>query len=96
VKVQSFKEKFPEAVEDFKMAWAEYMQYCYRVKSGEEAPVAHNRSINSLMELDRDDKGFPMLPPVKENESLGYMKQMVRSFVTAHYRELKIYMRCVS
>jgi hypothetical protein len=87
--VQSFKDKFPEAVEDFKAAWVEYMQYCYRVESGEEVPVAQNKSIHSLIELDRDDKGFPMLPPTKKNESLAYMKQMVRSFVTAHYRELR-------
>jgi hypothetical protein len=33
-KVLSFVEKFPEAVEDFKQAWVEYMQYCYQVESG--------------------------------------------------------------
>ena len=35
IKVQSFVEKFPEAVSDFKQAWVEYMQYCYQVESGE-------------------------------------------------------------
>jgi hypothetical protein len=93
--VQSFKEKFPEAVENFKTAWFEYMQYCYRVESGEEGPAIQNKSIHSLMELGRDDKGFPMLPPAQEDESLPYLKQMVRSFVTAHYRELRNFTLCV-
>jgi hypothetical protein len=95
VKVLSFQQKFPEAVEYFKNYWFEYMLYCYRVESGEEAPAAQNKTVNSLMELDRDVKGFPMLPPVEENESLPYLKQMVRSFVTAHYRELGTFTLCL-
>jgi len=95
VKVQSFTQKFPEAVENFKGAWFEYMKYCYRVESGAEAPAAQNRSTYSLMELDRDVKGFPILPPVEEKESLPYMKRMVRSFVTAHYRESGKFTSCV-
>ena len=94
MKVESFQKKFPEAVEHFKAAWYQYMLYCYQVESGEAAPAAQNRSTYSLMELDRDVKGFPMLPPVKEKEDLPYMKAMVRSFLTAHYRELaKVYFR---
>lgn len=64
------------------------MQYCYQVESGEEAPAGQVRSAYALMELDRDVKGFPMLPPVGAKESLQDMKAMIRSFVTAHYREL--------
>lgn len=95
MKVQSFTQKFPQAVQDFKEWWIEYMMYCYRVESGAEAPATENRSTYSLMELDRDVKGFPILPPVEAKESLPYMKRMVRSFVTAHYRELGKFTWCV-
>jgi len=65
------------------------MKYCYRVESGEEVDsVAQNRPTTALMELDRDVKGFPLVPPARKEESLTYMKQVIRSFVTAHYREL--------
>ena len=89
VKVQSFQAKFPEALEDFKAHWVEYMKYCYRVESGEEVDsVAPNRATTILMELDRDLKGFPLVPPALEGDSLAYMKRVIRSFVTVHYREL--------
>ncbi|KAF8162562.1 hypothetical protein B0H34DRAFT_794366 [Crassisporium funariophilum] len=86
VKVLPFIKKFPQAVEHFKDYWYQYMQYCYQVESGEEAPAGQARSAYRLMDLDRDLKGFPMLPPVGEKESLTDMKAMIRSFVTAHYR----------
>ena len=95
MKVQSFTQKFLQAVEDFKQKWIEYMMYCYRVESGAEALAAQNRSTYSLMELDQDVKGFPILPPAEEKESLSYMKWMVRSFVTAHYHELAKFTLCV-
>jgi len=64
------------------------MKYCYEMESGEIVDsAAQKRAINSLLELARDLKGFPLLPPVEENEGLVFMKQMIRSFVTAHYRE---------
>jgi broad specificity phosphatase PhoE len=94
--VLSFQKKFPEAIEYFKEYWFQYMQYCYWVELGEEAPTVQNRTTYSLMDLDRDEKGFPMLPPVGEKETLQDLKAMVRSFVTAHYRELaKIYIVCL-
>lgn len=87
-----FFKKFPQAEEFLKDYWCQYMQYCYRVESGEEAPAGQARSAYRLMDLDRDVKGFPMLPPVGEKESLTDKKAMIRSFVTAHYREFtKLY-----
>lgn len=89
VKVQSFVSKFPEALEQIKPYWVEYMKYCYRVESGEEVDlVTQNRATTVLMELDRDVKGFPLVPPAREGDTLAHMKRVIRSFVTAHYREL--------
>jgi len=88
VKVQSFRDKHPDAVAEFQNAWIEYMKYCYRIESGEEVDaVAPNRPANTLVELDRDVKGYPLLPPAREGDGLAYMKKLIRSFVTAHYRE---------
>ena len=85
VKVQPFAEMFPEAVADFKIAWMEYMKYCYRVESGDvDTTVTGNRSTAPLVELDRDPKGYPLVP--KEVGNLINMKSIIRSFVTAHYR----------
>jgi hypothetical protein len=68
------------------------MKYCYRVESGEEVDmVAQNRVIHALLDLDRDVKGYPLLPPAEEGEGLQHMKKLVRSFVTAHYREYQPY-----
>jgi hypothetical protein len=84
-KVKPFSEIYPDAVADFKNAWIEYMKYCYQVESGEEVEsVAENRSTISLIDLDRDPKGYPLVP--QEGGSLINMKRIVRSFVTAHYR----------
>ncbi len=96
VKVQSFQAKFPEAVEQLKAAWVEYMKYCYRVEEGEEVDsVAQNRATPVLMDLDRDVKGFPLVPPASSGDGLTYMKRVIRSFVTAHYRKFaKIYPLC--
>jgi hypothetical protein len=88
VKVQSFQAKFPEAVEQMKSAWVEYMKYCYRVEEGEEVEsIPENRPTTVLMELNRDVKGFPLVPPASQGDSLTYMKRVIRSFVTAHYRK---------
>ena len=87
VKVQSFRDKFPDAVADFQTSWIEYMKYCYRVESGEVDMVAQNRLTHTLWGLDRDVKGYPMLPPAREGDALPYMKKLIRSFITAHYRE---------
>ena len=95
MKVLSFQKKFPEAVAYFKDYWCQYMAYCYQVESGEEAPAVQARSAYSLMDLDRDAKGFPILLPVGEKESLNDIKAMIRSFVTAHYRELTKFYFCV-
>jgi hypothetical protein len=87
VKVQPFIEKFPDAVADFRNAWIDYMKYCYQVESGEVVEsVAENRSVASLMDLDRDPKGYPLVP--KEEGNLLNMKRIIRSFVTAHYRKM--------
>jgi hypothetical protein len=87
LKVQPFIEKFPDAVADFRNAWIEYMKYCYQVESGEVVEsVAESRSATSLIVLDRDPKGYPLVP--KEDGNLITMKRIIRSFVTAHYRKI--------
>ena len=97
IKVQSFVEKFPEAVSDFKQAWVEYMQYCYQVESGEVGsgevePVASRNRPTALCELDRDPKGYPLVP--EEVGNLANMKNIVRSFVTIHYRRFMLFSFC--
>lgn len=87
VKVLPFIEKFPDAVANFRKAWVEYMLYCYKVESGSsevESVAAQNRQSTSLIILDRDPKGYPLVP--QENGNLTNMKHIVRSFITAHYR----------
>jgi hypothetical protein len=61
------------------------MRYCYEVESGADVGShAENRSAISLMDLDRDPKGYPLVP--EERGNLANMKRIIRSFVTAHYR----------
>src|SRR5882762_1659131 len=85
IKVQSFAERFPEAVDNFRGPWIEYMKYCAEVESGEVAPsFAENWSTVFLVELNRDTKGYPMVP--EDVGNLINMKRIIRSFVTAHYR----------
>ena len=84
----SFGEKFPEAVIDFKAAWVEYMKYCYQMESGDLVEsVGENRQIKTLITLDRDAKGYPLVPLPKEDDTLAHMKRVIRSFITAHYRK---------
>lgn len=86
VKVQSFAEKFPDAVSDFRDAWIEYMKYCYEIESGEVIEsVVENRSPTSLIELDQDMDGYPLVP--QEAGNLINMKRILRSFITIHYRK---------
>jgi hypothetical protein len=85
MEVQTFNEKYPEAVADFRNAWIEYMKYCYQVESGEIVEsVAQNRSTATLIDLDRDPKGYPLVP--QEGGNLIMMRRIIQSFVTAHYR----------
>ncbi|KAF8816369.1 hypothetical protein BYT27DRAFT_7208515 [Phlegmacium glaucopus] len=87
IKVQSFEAKYPEAVEEFKAAWVEYMAYCYEVESGEQVEsVAQSRATTALIELERDVKGFPLLPNSCVGDTLAFIKKLIRSFITAHYR----------
>lgn len=88
VKVQSFKQKYPDAVINFSDAWIAYMKYCYEVESGEIVEsVAENRAATSLIDLERDPKGYPLVP--QEGGNLINMKRIIRSFVTIHYRNDK-------
>ena len=85
VKVQPFIEKYPDAVSNFRNAWIEYMKYCYQVESGEVIElVAENQPATSLIDLEWDPKGYPLVP--QEGGNLINMKRIIRSFVTAHYR----------
>lgn len=89
-KVLSFTEKFPDAVSSFKKDWIEYMRYCHQVETGEVVEsVTENRSAPSLIELDRDAKGFPLVQKGWESGTLINMKNIIRSFVTSHYRKDK-------
>lgn len=62
------------------------MKYCYQVESDDFVEsVVENRSVSSLIPLDRDPKGYPLVP--KDGGNLENMKRIIRSFITAHYRK---------
>ena len=62
------------------------MKYCYQVESGEVVEsVGEVRPANFLIDLDRDPKGYPLVPP--EGGNLINMKRIIRSFITLHYRK---------
>ena len=64
------------------------MRYCYEVKSGEEVDtVAQKCQNHTLLDLDRDDKGYPMLSHYQADDTLPHMKKLIWSFITAHYHE---------
>ena len=91
VKLQTFGEKFPEAVQDFKGAWMQYMLYCELVEEGEEVQsVAQSRMSTTLIHLDRDPKGYPLVP--QEGGNLINMKRIIRSFITIHYRKYQFFL----
>jgi hypothetical protein len=65
------------------------MRYCNRVESGEEVDsVAQSRATTILIQLDQDVKGFPLVPPPQDGDTLIHMKRIIRSFITTHYRKL--------
>ncbi|KAF8797525.1 hypothetical protein BYT27DRAFT_7265673 [Phlegmacium glaucopus] len=62
------------------------MRYCYHVESSEEVDlVAQSWATTILIWLNRDVKGFPLVPPPQEGDTLVYVKQIIRSFITTHY-----------
>jgi len=88
VKLQSFRDKCPDAANSLKSSLMDYMRYTYRVEEGAEIDtVAQNRISHTLLELDRDVKGYPLLPVAQQGDGLHHLKRLIRSFVTAHYRE---------
>jgi hypothetical protein len=63
------------------------MRYCHQVETGEvDQSVTENRSAPSLIDLDRDPKGFPLVQKGWESGTLINMKNIIRSFITTHYR----------
>jgi hypothetical protein len=70
------------------------MAYCYQEESGGkevESVATQNRATNTLIDLVRDPKGYPLVP--QENGNLVNMKGIVRSFITAHYRKFVLFFR---
>ncbi|KIM34623.1 hypothetical protein M413DRAFT_33151 [Hebeloma cylindrosporum] len=63
------------------------MRYIQEVATGAVVEdISKVRSSSTLIDLELDVKGFPILPPTTDGKGLAYMKRVVRSFVTAHYR----------
>lgn len=80
VKVQAFQEKYPEVVQGFKEAWIQYMEYCYEAESGQgvgSVGQSQPTSALKLIELDRDVKGYPLVPASCDGDTLVYMKKIV-------------------
>ena len=64
------------------------MRYCYEVESREEADtVAQKCQNHTLWDLDRDDKGYMMLPHYWADDTLPHMEKLIWSFIMAHYCE---------
>lgn len=84
-----FEDMFPELVVAFENGYITYMQYVLDIEAGEIVEdISKVRTWSLLIELEQDVKGFPILPPESTGERLPHMKNLVRSFVTAHYSEL--------
>ena len=84
-----FEDMFPDLVVAFENGFIAYMQYVLDIEAGnivEDISKVCTRSL--LIELEREVKGFPILPPESTGETLPQMKKLVRSFVTMHYSEL--------
>lgn len=80
---------FPEATEIFETAFIEYIAYVEKLMAGLATDDFRKiRSSKELLELATDPKGYPVLPPPGQKESLDVMKHLIRSFVTAHYRKI--------
>lgn len=80
---------FPEATQTFEAAFIEYIAYVERLIAGLATDnFKKMRSPKELLELATDPKGYPVLPPPGEKESLDVMKHLIRSFVSAHYRKI--------
>ena len=87
----SFEEKFLDAFAMYKKAFVQYMQYVSEVQDGTSTEDMQRRPVKSLMELRTNDLGFPILPPAvsdPKKDTLDYHKQLVRSFLTAHYSNI--------
>ena len=79
---------FPEATQTFEAAFVEYIAYVEKLIDGLATDdFKKMRSPKELLELATDPKGYPVLPPPGEKESLDVMKHLIRSFVSAHYRK---------
>jgi len=77
---------FPDLVVAFENGYIAYMQYVLDVEAGDIVEdISKVRTPSLLIELDRDAKGYPILPQESTGETLPLMKKLVRSFVTMHY-----------
>jgi len=88
--LRSFEEKFPEEFQYFEKGLIKYMRYVEELESGTIVEEPKRQSAKTLMELETDDTGYPLLPsavsdPTKDR--LEYQKRLIRSFLTNHYRK---------
>jgi len=89
--LRGFEEKFPQEFQDFEMAFIKYMRYVEELQNGTIVEEPKRQSAKTLIELEMDGAGYPVLPaagsdPTKDR--LEYQKRLIRSFLTHHYRKL--------
>jgi hypothetical protein len=56
--------------------------------SDDETLVVKKNNRKLLKELEHDDEGFPVLPADYDEATLPELKDILRAFVTASYREI--------
>ena len=69
----------------------EYMRYVDELDNGTIVEEPKRQSAKTLIELEMDGAGYPVLPAAGSDptkDKLEYQKQLIRSFLTHHYRKL--------
>ena len=60
--LRPFEEKFPEEFQDFEKGFIKYMRYVEELESGTIVEEPKRQSAKTLVELETDDTGYPLLP----------------------------------
>jgi hypothetical protein len=90
--LKPFRVLYPDAYDCFEKAFFDYIKH---VKQLEEArpqgeTVKGLKAVKPLLELQKDENGFPLLPADCIGRQIGqlkYQKQLIRSFIGIHYSE---------
>ena len=72
------------------MAFIKYMHYVDELANGTIVEEPKRQSAKTLIELETDGAGYPVLPAAGSDptkDKLEYQKRLMQSFLTHHYRK---------